>query len=290
MKYSEIDKFDYVDIVKKLEMNDLIECKIIQSDSRIAVMYSAYKFIKAQSVKNDYAYLGDYYNRVSRVLGYIFSKKSIVLGDGAGIIWGLGDKLYYNEFLFETLPFKLFNMQTIYELEKTVDKSIFTKNWKFIKDKYQNLELRDEVWIIGSSTPFVEIVNINSYSGVAKEFYENGGWEKQVYFLQIKEILDSFKSYSKYKYFPHRMEKITSEHINLGLNINEEDIFLELMPLYLGYLPKILIGTSTTVFSYLNFKKILDKDMEIYHMSQSENIDRIYSQYGAKIFYFSDYN
>jgi len=96
----------------------------------------------------------------------------------------------------------------------------------------------------------------------------------------MKKIKQKYNE-SKLLYFPHRNEPVTQELLDL-FEISEFKYFSEILPFMLGYLPKTIIGSSTTIFSFYNINQHLENKIEILYYSVSPMVDEVYDNYGAK--------
>ena len=71
------------------------------------------------------------------------------------------------------------------------------------------------------------------------------------------------------------------EHREL-FEISEFKHFSEILPFMVGYLPKTIIGSSTTIFSFCNINNHLTNKVEVLYFSVSPMVDKVYESYGAK--------
>lgn len=278
------DANNYSELIKILRLNDFIEYHEISG-----VKNDYIRFIKLcklvalnrNRILSDYIYVGDYYRFIA-VCSALFFRRLKMLGDGADIVW---DRTFsnYNKFQSNFL-FYLFHFYSPYQFRKALDAKIFQKKWKFLKDFYKNLPMKDDVWIIGNSTPFSKLFPITEYSPIVQEYLKE---RKRLinldeYKFQLECIINHFNSHP-ILYFPHRNEVITEWH-NDHLNIYQEKYFLEVVPLLLGYLPRYIIGSSTCIFSYCMIRHNIDRDFTIFFIPQIPKCDEVYQEYGAREF------
>ena len=274
------DNTNYEKLMKKLNMSDFIELKILE----FGKCMDLYKFLllNKNKFKKDLIYLPTEFRYQITLFVQILSKQVEILGDGAGLIWDVDrKKILKSEIKYILFKF-LFNIKTPYELSKTVNRNFFEQKWKFIIDKYQNLNLRNECWIFGTSIPFVKPYSLEVYSSLSREFFEKGGWQKEEYIKWIDDIGYKMKKNNIIcKYYPHPLE------IDVKYKYVEDSIknsSSELLPFEVGYLPKYIFSLSTTAFYYLNLKKYLKNDIKVFVLSQTKKIDEVYKNYGAIIY------
>jgi len=169
-------------------------------------------------------------------------------------------------------------------LIKTDNSNFFKMEWLFLKTRYENLPIKNELWIIGFNAPFVKLFSLKAYSPIGQTViskYLDGTETRKTYFSRIERIIKDFSPLVPL-YFPHRNEILEEGHKTL--RTYKDPYFLEIIPLAKGYLPKIIIGNSTVIFSYLMIKRSTGKDFQVISVSQSDEVDTVYKEYGAEIY------
>ena len=220
--------------------------------------------------------IGDHCNTPSLLVGSIFGRIAYVLGDGASIVWGHPDIQLSP---IKSILFKILNIE-IEKIQNTVDVKTFTRDWPLVASLYKNLPVKNEIWIFGSTAPMTSLeMGHGTNEKVRKGLI---GWTpetKDSYWSILARFTSSFND-TLIKYFPHRNECIP-ENIPNKFAIVSESCPAEFRPILFGYLPTVIIGSSTIIFSFSNIRRILKRDIEIYFFSFSERIDMEYKRFGA---------
>jgi len=278
------DRTDYKWLLEYLGMDDYIDIKIFDINREIINMIT-YLYKNKNLFFKDKVYIASEYNYKANIFSQIFITKNIeILGDGVGLVWdepkeeGFKTKIKY-------LPFEvLFNIKTPHELSKTINRNFFKQEWSFLKDKYRELEVKNECWIFGTSIPFVEPYPLSYYSELSKEFFKNGGWSEKDYIFWIEDIVKKMDANNIiHKYYPHPLEPVSKFN---SVNFCFKNTYSEFLPFELEYLPKYIFALSTSAFNFLSIiKQRGNKDIALYVLSETKKIDEIYINYGANIYY-----
>lgn len=210
-----------------------------------------------------------------RFAANLLFKKTIVLGDGASILWG---ESYTRKTKLLGKLEKSLGFKSAMELDKTIDRDFFRRNHDTIKLAYSELKVKKgEAWIIGSSAPFMELHDLNYYTKEVRENIDKVKKPIEKYFHEIEDVVSNIGSDSVL-YFPHRNEPDTEFN---KFSIFRDNIFLEVVPLSVGYLPEFLIGSSSCIFSYAMISQITDKKISLYFSPFNDYVNEVYKSFGA---------
>jgi hypothetical protein len=200
------------------------------------------------------------------------------VGDGASLVW---DKdLYIKQNLINKVFYKILDLPNPNNI-KVNQEDFFKKQWKFIDVYYTQLPIKDEIWVFGQNNYQNKPASSSVYSDVVKEAISDGkGFDfEDEYLNSMKKIKEKFKE-SKIYYFPHRNE-IVSDKLKEIFEISNFGYFAEILPVMIGYLPKTIIGTSTTIFSYSNINRYIDNKVVLYFYPFTKSINSVYQEYNA---------
>lgn len=297
-RYVNDNKNKYEEVVKKLNLENLnyyelnvnfagflrdekISAfkKITNKFDKINYIISHFKKIKKDVSYADIVKLGDRHDvEGTAIAKFLKAKELVYLGDGASLVFeknsiqplGTLRSLFYKIFQLK-VPEKI--------LENRED--FFKNNWQMIQDYYSALPIKDEIWVFGQSGYFVKPSSTYNYSDFAKEaIKEDKVFNFNHYFDVMKKIKSKYSN-SKVLYFPHRNEPVLQEHLEL-FEISEFKHFSEILPFMVGYLPKTIIASSTTIFSFCNINQHLTNKVEVLYFSVSTMVDDVYASFGAK--------
>jgi hypothetical protein len=290
------DKNDYLSIIKKLNLKNLnfeefyideiamirqqrsnFIYKIKKKLEKIIFIYKLYYIYKRS---DDFQIkIGDRANFEQILLAKLLGENNIkFLGDGASLVFDKDLKIKMS--FINKILFKVFNLPNP-NMILTDNYDFFLKESKFIAEFYTKLPIKNEVWLFGQTNYFIKPANYHNYNKYTQEAIKKGkGFDyKQEYFNLLRKIKNKFKD-NKIYYFPHRNEIIFDEIKEL-YEIANFGYFSEILPLMLGYLPNIIIGTSTTIFSYSKINLHLDNKVKLFYFPLTTNINNIYEKYGA---------
>jgi len=297
-RYANDNRNNYKEVVNKLDLTNLnyfefdvkfvgflrdekINAfkKVTNKINKISYIINHFKKIKQDVIKSNIIKLGDRYDvEGTTIAKFLKAKELVYLGDGASLVFekdsmqSLGTlKDWFYRF------FKLKRPEEIIE-----NKEDFFKNkWQFIVDYYSTLPIKDEIWVFGQSSYFVKPSSTYNYSDFTKDaIKEDKVFNFDHYFEVMKKIKQKYGDLKLF-YFPHRNEPVLQEHLDL-FEISKFRYFSEILPFMVGYLPKTIIGSSTTIFSFCNINQHLKNKVEVIYFSVSPMVDEVYDSYGAK--------
>jgi hypothetical protein len=269
----------YVDDIAMLQKkHNNLKYKMSRRFKKINLFYKIYK--KYKRFNQFTIKIGDRGSFEQLFLAKLVGEKRIeFMGDGASLVFDKDLKI--NLSFFKRILFFIFNLPNPNELQ-TKNYDFFLRKSNFISNFYTQLPIKNEIWLFGQTNYFIEPNNIENYNKYTQEAIKQGIWFncKNQYFELLKHIKEKYHNQKIY-YFPHRNE-IVFDEIKELFPIANFCYFSEILPIMLGYLPKTIIGTSTTIFSYSKINLHLDKKVDLIYFPITKSINQIYEKYGAK--------
>jgi hypothetical protein len=273
------DRFDYKAILSELKLNDCEYIRVpatLNAGGALNTLHSAFNLyltVKKLNVAFESIYIGDASCTPLFLCASRLGKIAGILGDGASVV-------------FDSFPATRFVDKWLFSwalganrrsLLLAQDRRLFRRDWPIFY-RYSQLPVENELWIFGS-TIFLEPLASDVTYNVRISLSSHRPKDNATVFSTLQKF-SAKQGVSRVRYFPHRAETNTDDFQMFG-GFSTDRFFSEIRPLMYGYLPRVIISTSTTLLSFCNMERMLKRGIQLRYLPLGRDVDMIFDSYGA---------